>query len=253
MRPLIRLLFLAGLLPLNLFAQSFYPGYAIKNNGDTLKGYLKFKRWENNPDGTQFKPGAQDKPINLTKSNTRYFSIDVGSKVEFQRYAGAVSTDVVNINDLDTYRDSSFRMDTVFLKVLRKGPNVQLFSYDDNLKTRYFIADGPDFNPVELTYRIYYNIDSVGNKKSVREDTYKKQLYKLALKYGKDNNDLNAAIYKSDYIGANIIDVTDKINGFTSKDIPSNSELTSPPKTKLVLMLGVFVTVAILTFSVMHK
>jgi len=252
MRNLVGLLVLTGLLPLHVLAQNFYPGFAIKNNGDTLKGYLKFRRWENNPAGTQFKPGARDNTIMLTASNTSYFSIDVGSKVEFQRYAGPISMDVVNINDLGTFRDTSYKVDSVFLKVLRKGPNLQLFSYDDNLKTRYFIADKPEFSPVELVHRIYYKIDSTGTKSTINEDTYKRQLYLLTVKYGKDD-ELKDMIYRSNYNGASITAIADKINGYTSKDIKPDSQLASPPKTKLILMLGVFVTVAILTFSVMHK
>lgn len=109
MKHFVKLIFLIFLFPLNSRAQSFYPGYAVENTGDTLKGYLKFKRWENNPEGTQFKPDARAKTINLTKSNTRYFGIDVGSMVEFQRYTGPLSTDVINISELGTFRDTSYK------------------------------------------------------------------------------------------------------------------------------------------------
>ena len=127
------------------------------------------------------------------------------------------------------------------------------FSYDDNLKTRYFIAEGPQFSPGELVYRIYYKIDSVGAKSTVNEQTYKKQLYSLAVKYGKDDEHTQNLIYRSDYSGASITAIADKINGFTRKDIQPKSQLASPPKVKLVLMSAVLITVAIMVFSVMHK
>lgn len=90
-------------------------------------------------------------------------------------------------------------------------------------------------------------------KSTVNEETYKKQLYSLAVKYGKDDDHIQNLISRSDYSGASIVDITDGINGFASKDVPPKSQLASPPKVKLVLMSAVLITVAVMVFSVMHK
>jgi hypothetical protein len=247
-----RFLLIIVLFPLATSAQTYYPGYVIKNNGDTTKGYIKYKRWEQNPKAIQFKPGAEAKATMLSVNDIRYFSIDIGYPLDFQKYTGPVSTDGVRVDDIATFRDTGYRLDTVFLKILRKGNNTILFSYDDALKTRFFVADAKAL-PVELIYRTYFADDVNGQKRTVNEDTYKKQMVLIAEKYNKADDTLLADINTANYTDAKLEYIADKINGYTGPDITKGNNLGSPPKVKLAIMLAGFAVIAYLVFSVMHK
>lgn len=252
MKPFRTLLCLILLIPAKLFAQEYYPGYVVPNNGDTLKGYIRYKRSEYSPKDILFKPAPDAKVTRYVVSDASYFSIDIGYPLDFQRYSGPVSMDDININNATTLRDTSFKIDTVFLKILRKDKRLTLYSYDDKLKTRFFVAEGQSA-PVELVYRIYLKNDVSNGNNTINENTYKKQLVLLAEKYGKMDDalqtDINAASYSEMYI----VYIVDKINDYTGPDPAKGNNLGSPPKAKLAIMLGIFAVVAYLVFSVMHK
>lgn len=158
----------------------------------------------------------------------------------------------INIHTITTERDTSFKIDTIFLKILRKDRRLSLYSYDDQLKTRFFIADGQSA-PVELMYRIYLKNDVNNGNNTKDEDTYKKQFIALAIKYNVLDDKLMRQLEKSDYSEKSMIEIVDKINGFTGPDPNMGNHAASPPKAKLLIMLAAFATVAILMFSVMHK
>ena len=136
----LKLLFPVLLFSLSSSAQGYLPGYVVPNNGDTLKGYIKYVRTENSPRVIRFKADANAKVNKYPVANVRYFSIDIGYPLDFQRYSGPISMDDIKIDNITTLRDTSFRIDTVFLKILRKGKNITLYSYGDALKTRFFVA-----------------------------------------------------------------------------------------------------------------
>jgi hypothetical protein len=240
------------LLPACSFAQSYFPGYAVKNNGDTLKGYINYKRWEYNPKVIEFKPEADMQARKLSFNDISYFSIDIGYPLDFKKYAGTISMDDINVNNVTTLRDTSYKIDTVFLKILRKGKNITLFSYDDALKTRFFVADGQS-DPVELVYRLYLKNDEHDGNNTINEETYKKQLVALAEKYDKMSDALRVDINHANYAEMYLVPITNKINGYTGKDVTKGNNLGTPPKTKLVLMSAIFLVVAYLMVSVMHK
>jgi len=256
MKPFRALICLAFLLPLKLWAQTFYPGYVITNNGDTLKGYVKYHETVLNPKVAEFKTEPNGTQRIYQAAEVSYFSINVAYpldvQLEFQRYSGPISMNDININTVTTERDTSFKIDAIFLKVLRKDKRLSLYSYDDQLKTRFFIADGQSA-PVELIYRIYLKNDISNGNNTKNEDTYKKQFIALATKYGKLDDELMRRLDKIDYSEKYMIQMVDKINGFTGPDPTMGSSAASPPKAKLLIMLAAFAGVAILMFSVMHK
>jgi hypothetical protein len=160
--------------------------------------------------------------------------------------------DDIDIDRITWQRDTTLKIDTVFLKVLRKG-NVALFSFADELKTRYFISDSGS-QPVELIYRLYKKSDPQGeNSTTVNEDTYKRQLTTLAEKYGKMDDRFRVELNNTGYSEAAITAAIDKINGFNGPDPAKGNNLGTPSKARLVIMLGAFAVVAYLVFSVMHK
>ena len=250
----LKLLFPVLLFSLSSSAQGYLPGFIIPNNGDTLKGYIKYVRTENSPRVIRFKADANAKVNKYLVANVRYFSIDIGYPLDFQRYSGPISMDDIKIDNITTLRDTSFRIDTVFLKILRRGKNITLYSYGDALKTRFFVADGQSM-PTELIFRIYFKDNELHlshSSNTVNEATYKKQLTALAEKYGKIDDNLRIEIAGASYDDETIEHIADKINGYTGPDPTKGNELARPPKTKLMIMVAAFAVVAYLTFSVMH-
>ena len=246
------LLFMYLLCPYCLAAQQYYNAKIITNTGDTTTGYIKYKAWEYNPYSIKFKLEPDSKPISYSVKDLKGFIVDIGLPLIFRRYVGPISMNDININTITTARDTSFKVDSVFLKTLRMG-KVSLYVYDDLLKTRLFISDNQS-TPVELQYRLYMKDDTRGNgSNTINEDIFKKQLAALAEKYGRMDDKMRVDIDRSAYTEAAIATLVDKINGYTGPDPSVGNSLASPPKTKLAIMLAIFAVVAYLTFSVIHK
>lgn len=208
----------ACLLPFLSLAQSNYkPGYVVNLKGDTLRGFIDYREWSNNPNAISFKHQVSD------ASGTKYTPADISSfninSIEaYQKYTGPISMDVVNTDHLTTGKDTSIKIADVFLRILQKGKNVALYSYTDDLKSRYFIGDGPDFFPKELVYRIYEANDANGNGKTFTDETYLKQLNTLAIKYNTLNDDLAHTLEKADYQKPQLMVIVSKINNITKQE-----------------------------------
>jgi hypothetical protein len=204
MKPLITILILALTLPLFVSAQSNYkPGYVVNLKGDTLRGFIDYQEWGSNPDAINFKKTLADPVSKYSASDITAFGID---KLEsYIKYTGPISTDLTDPNKAasEDERDTSFRMGTVFLKVLEKGNKVALYSYKDELKIRFYIGGTPDYKPVELVYRI---------TRVSTEYTYRKQLSTTAYKYNELTDNIIAQIGRLEYYESDILDIVSKIN-----------------------------------------
>lgn len=207
MKHFYKLLFSALLLlPIFSYAQSNYkPGYIVTSKGDTLKGFIDLKEWENNPSNVYFKSETDVK--NYTAKEIKAFG---STNVTYDQYIGPISTDETNISRLSTGRDTGYKQDATFLKVIQKGPNVTLYSYVDNLKPRYFIAESQNNQPYELIYRIYHTPDRGVETHS--ENVFVSQLYGLAQKYNPTSDELKLSIEKAQYNGPELKKIAEKIN-----------------------------------------
>ena len=219
MKIFYRVFSVAFLLPFFSLAQSNYkPGYVVTLKGDTLRGFIDYREWSNNPDVISFKHQLSDaKGTKYTPNDASYFNIN--NIEDYQKYTGPISMDVVNTDHLTTGKDTSVKMADVFLRILQKGKNVALYSYTDELKARYFIGDSPGFAPKELAYRIYEANDANGNGKTFTDETYLKQLNTLAIKYGALNDDLAHTLQKADYDLPSLTLIAGKINYFSKEEL----------------------------------
>ena len=141
------------LLPVFVFAQSNYkPGYVIVNQGDTLRGYIDYKEWNSTPESINFKPKTnQGERQRLTVKNISAFCID--SLDYFKRYSGNISMDYIDAAHVSYTRDTSYKTDSIFLRLLVKGNRLSVYSYTDDIKTRYFIQQTAH-QPIELIYKV---------------------------------------------------------------------------------------------------
>jgi len=207
MRVFFKILLAVLLLPAFVSAQSNYkPGYVVTVKGDTLKGFINHKGWDLNPRAIKFKKTLKDEAIKLSVGDIVSFS--VGKVARYQRYIGPISMDNVSEDHMIQFRDTSYRVDTVFLEVLQKGKNIALYAYSDAIKSRFFIGENPDYTPLELVYRLYYDVDHADFEtqkgRTVNENIYMKQLFALAIKYNADSpalmRELNYYGYKDYYL-----------------------------------------------------
>ena len=71
-------LLLIGLLTYQLaFSQENYiPGYVIKNNNDTVFGFVDYRNWSKNPVMVKFKKNIEDAPISFNPTDITEFKVD---------------------------------------------------------------------------------------------------------------------------------------------------------------------------------
>jgi len=143
-------------LPACIFAQSnYHPGYVLKNNGDTLKGFIDYREWRQNPKSIDFKVSKTDKQaLQFNPQSIKEFQI-TGFET-YVAYAGAISMNQTNFSNLPEKLDTTLKSDTIFLKQLATGDHLTLYKYTDEIKSRFFVAETSG-SPEELKYYEYYN------------------------------------------------------------------------------------------------
>jgi hypothetical protein len=217
MQPIYRLLFFLTSFPCTIIAQNnFKPGFVITTKGDTLRGAIDLTRG-NNFKEISFRSLPADKIQKFNPANINYYSvINVAS---YLSYDGKVSTDHTDISKISNMRDTSTIQVNVFIKVEQQGDRVYLYSYTDNIKTRYFIKETNSNQPVELSYRVYYI--NAGQAKD--EEFYKVQLSNLAAKYNVKDEKLISLIRQINYSLYDLQTVCKSIN--KSSAIVNNVDL----------------------------
>lgn len=205
------LLTLLIIFPSIIFAQSnYHEGYVIKAEGDTVKGFINYKEWDESPTSIQFKYSKTDKnPIEFGPKDTRKF--EVTGFETYISYTGLVSMDKTRFPVLPDHFDTTRKVQTVFFKQLTTGKYLTLYFQNDDLKTRFFIAETGKL-PVELKYYSYYDENQQVKYLSV----YKRQLvYEIGKFYPPDNN-LATRVENYKYTESDLTDLIDKINNKTS-------------------------------------
>jgi len=217
MKHCTKLLAIALLLPLVSLAQSNYkPGYVITSNGDTVRGFIDYQSWASNPSSISFKAAIADRGKKIFKiGDMRLFNV-TGLAV-YEKYVCSVSMDTRNTSNLGS-RDTTFRIDTVLLRVLQKGKNVALYTYTDGLKTRFYTGETPNFVPVELIYRIYNGTDANGNSTMITENDYQKQLFAIANKYNALDDRLTQLLERSGYDSDDLLLIISHINNISKSE-----------------------------------
>lgn len=200
------------LLPIFCLAQNNYtPGYVVTLKGDTIKGYIDYREWHNTPRNISFKTAP-------TEENSKKYTVNdincfkINDLETYIKYTGPVTTDPTSPFKIENVRDTSFRTDTVFLKVIESGKRLTLYSYTDEIKTRYFLSDNTNSYPRELIFRTYFDSNSNTGIGTISENTYQKQLSAEALKYNELNDALITYMSKTDYTADDISKIVRKIN-----------------------------------------
>ena len=189
-------------------AQSnFKTGYVVNHQGDTLKGEIDYKEWSRNPNQITFRPSTNLQSIQKLNC-TSIISFGVEEHETYECASVYISMDEVHLTRLKDQVDTVRVLDTVFLKVLARGNNLTLYSYQDEIKNRFYIREKQAKFPLELVFKQYKR-----NSQVITSEVYKQQLMYLAKKYTTINTALERAILSSFYSQSDLTPIIDKING----------------------------------------
>ncbi|RZJ70248.1 MAG: hypothetical protein EOO47_23575 [Flavobacterium sp.] len=177
------------LFPFIAFSQSnYHEGYVLKNNGDTIQGYINVHDWARTPETIEFK--AEKSMLQASKfgpADIQGFYIMPG--LNYLSYTGKLSNNRNAFPDIDNRLDTTTTTGSIFLKQILNSNNVSLYANTDNIKSRYFYCEQGQ-QPVELKY---YNYHTADNNNTATNKTYVGQILALMSKYER-YNDRNKAI-----------------------------------------------------------
>ena len=211
------LLLLVVLFPCALFAQSnFKPGYILKTNGDTVKGYINYREWNLSPKKIEFKSSPNDNNItSYQPSQIKAFGItDIDKYIS---YIGRVSVDDNTFPDLPAKLDTTTRTDTLFLQLIYQGTPLSLLVQRDAQKFRFFVKEN-ETHPVELKYHQYY----ADARQVTSISPYTGLLNRLANKYNPSSG-IHTTIEHSRFSSTSLANVIKQINNDDNKISPGSA------------------------------
>jgi hypothetical protein len=146
--------------------KNFLPGYVVTVNGDTLRGFVDYRNWEQSPRSIDFK-GASGSRTSYSCGLIQSFS------VADERYVSAiVETEVsrVNTKAIDHSPDLIFQTDTAFIQTIVGGEKSLYFHKNAFGKEQFYIRQGERFEL--LIYKKYLKVHGetdvvIENKKYV--------------------------------------------------------------------------------------
>ncbi|HTK18890.1 MAG TPA: hypothetical protein VL442_05245 [Mucilaginibacter sp.] len=206
MRPYLIALFIA--LPSILFAQSnYHSGYVVKNNDDTLKGFINYREWDQCPKSIDFKINKEDRQT-LKFDPHIIKSFQINGMESYVTYKGIISMDRTKFPDLPQGLDTTKKQDTIFLKQITTGKYLSLFYHQDGIKIRLFIAVSNE-QPLELKYLQYYSAQN----QVVSGGNYKAQLTFFINRIGRGSNKLTRLIEDAGYNQSDFEKIVSEANG----------------------------------------
>jgi len=240
MKPLFTLLSAIFLLPLFACAQSNYqPGYVVSLKGDTLQGFIDLQGWDSNPSAIPFKSAVTDHDKKtFTTNDISLFNIN--GYATYKKYTCSISLDITDPSHIIEGRDTSSKVETVFLQVLQQGKNLALYAYADNIKKRFYVGESPGYAPTELIYRRYFDAAAKNAAgRTVEENGYLKQLFALAIKYNALDDKLTSKLENNftTYSKGDLIDIVSRINNISKAEF--DKKYTEHAKTSFYLSGGV--------------
>ena len=184
-------LLLIGILTFQLtFSQENYiPGYVIKNNTDTLFGFVDYRNWEYNPDKIKFKTNIENNPISFNPTDITEFEIEGENYV-----SGIINIEVSQIQTDKLIDDTQIntKVDTTFLQTLFRGKKSLYYYKNSDGKENFYIKQNTGFDL--LIYKRY--LKKQDGKSLITEN--KKYLSQLTL-YLNDCETINSELKNTSY------------------------------------------------------
>lgn len=153
--------------------KSYSPGYVVKMDGDTVRGSIRYQRWDKNPRKILFRVGDRE---------SEYHPIAIRAFFAGgEHYESAlvdVDTSPVQLHELNENREPTFVKDTVFLQCLFRGEKKLLYLKDQKGREHFYIDDN-GFKPLvyKKYIRIFESMQGLIRKFMDENKDYHKQLF----------------------------------------------------------------------------
>jgi hypothetical protein len=215
----LNIIVLLFLCPLFCLAQSnYHGGYVLKNNGDTLKGYINYREWSQSPRSIDFKMNKNDrKAMEFNAATIKRF--EISGMETYVSYIGLISMDRTRFTDLTEGLDTTKKLDTIFLQQVATGSHLTLFYQSDAIKTRFFISEA-NGTPVELKYYEYFD----DLKHIISSNIYKGRLLLYINTFAPGNTNLISKAERAKYDQEDLVAVVDGIND--NRTVNNKKQLT---------------------------
>lgn len=224
-------LFLAFFYYQHTSAQSNYlPGYIIKSEGETVRGFIDFQEWRINPKKIRFKADESEKATTMTVKTIKGFGID--EKESYVRRTVDVNIAPIKLNALTTFREPIFEKRIVFLRILVEGKANLYFLNDAVGKEHYFIEKN-DLPAEELIYTEYFKMIK-GKRVVIPFEQYKGQLNEVL----SDCEQLFFLVKDAEYKRRDLVAI---FEGYNTCDSASGPISTEREKVKILVESGVLV------------
>jgi hypothetical protein len=199
----------------------------VTTAGDTLHGFINYKEWSTSPASFSFKERATSPTVmELGQSDIRY--LEVTNVEAYQYYLGPVTMNPVDLERHTYLNTSTTEPIAIFLKVHVAGSSVDLLSYTDKLKTRYFIQLKNGSHPQELHFNRAFAPDS--RTRVVEQKGYVGQLQHLAKTLDTNSPQLQRKIESAKYSENDLEKIILSMNGSEGRKDPVIKALK--PKTR---------------------
>ena len=146
-RILIGVFFVSIISSADSFGNHGYPGYCIKTNGDTIRGFFpNYNQWLYNPSKVDFTASASPDVIIITPADYKMFVVD-----NFDKYVSYNGPRLVNTADAGAAAknrvNNSNQFDTIvcFLRSIAVADNYEFFVFADRLRANFYY-----YSPEEL-------------------------------------------------------------------------------------------------------
>jgi hypothetical protein len=214
------------------FSQEKYiPGYVIKNNNDTLYGFVDYRNWEKNPDMVKFKKNIEDAPISFNPIDITEFKVDGENYV-----SGIINTEISPTQTDKLIEDPqiNIKVDTTFLQTLFKGEKSLFYYKNSNGRENFYIKQDTEFDL--LVYKRY--IKRQDGKPVITE--YRKYLGQLTL-YLNDCGTIKSKLDNVSYNQKSLIELFQYYYKCSQSDI-SFQKKTEKIHTEIGVLAGVSLT-----------
>lgn len=130
--------------------ENYISGFIIKNNYDTVNGFIDYRNWIKNPEKIDFRIGTKTATVSYLPTDIKEF------KVENEIYvSGIVEIETTSLLDseLELNLQSKITIDTVFLQTLIKGEKGLYYYKNYDGRGNFYVSNGSGFEL--LVYKKY--------------------------------------------------------------------------------------------------
>ncbi|MCR5888153.1 hypothetical protein LRS06_10295 [Hymenobacter sp. J193] len=214
--------------------ENYLPGTIVTPKGDTIAGFIDYRKWYQNPKKVSFKK-------EIAGSSTVYTTSDIAAfKVSGELYESGIVTIETSPYKLQELNDSSipqYKADTTFLLNIVSG-NKSLYHYKVGSDRDFFyIKSGPSFEL--LVYKQYKTIDERNNIPDISRPLVVKEnnffLNQLSL-YLKDCSEITKTLKNTKYKQSDLIKAFRVYSACTNESIKTAS--SDRPRNQLGIFVG---------------